>query len=496
MAIFHLSAQIISRSTGRSSVGASAYRAGVDLVDERTGEKYRYARRTGVNESVILAPENSPAWAYERSRLWNEVEAIEKRKDAQLARELNIALPVELNNDQKKALMLGYVQENFVAKGMVADVAFHDLGSGNPHAHIMLTTRDISGAGFGQKNRSWNDKALLEQWREQWAVSVNRTLERNGIEMQVDHRTLEAQQASAVERGDELEAIRLNRIAQTHQGPKPGIDLRAYQDEALKSRQDALEQVRIYEEAHKSDLEKQRLQAQKDAEHNAWVMKADKGLKYAEETYREKAGRVFTVLAKEKELTDQEDAISIKLTDNKLALERVRGQYSKADQAVQRWKKNHPLRLKMEKFGLAKPLEELRKNRGEFASNGQALKLERGVLEKRRESLKGGHIDARELEWMEGEARKAKGNFDAWQKLRTEIRNGLTQDAFIERERKREDRLEVERRREEEQRRIQAQIRANAYQQAQEQNRRLVEERKRQLQQQPNTPKRERGFSR
>lgn len=471
-------------------MGAVAYRAGVDLVDERTGEKYRYARRTGVNDTVILAPENSPAWAYERSRLWNEVEAIEKRKDAQLARELNIALPVELNNDEKKALMLGYVQEQFVAKGMVADVAFHDLESGNPHAHIMLTTRDITEAGFGQKNRSWNDKALLEQWREQWAVSVNRTLERNGIEMRVDHRTLEKQQDEALKREDAVEALRLDRVPQKHQGPKPGPDLQAKHDEALKSREEALEMARVYEEAHKEELEKQRIQAQKDAKQQLWVTKVGEGLKHAEENYREKSDRVSTALAKEKELTDQEDAISIKLTDNELALERVRGQYSKADETVQRWKENHPMRMKMEKFGFAKPLEELRKKRGELASNGQALKLERGILERNRESLKSGHIDARDLERMEGEARKTKDIWSNWQKLQNDVQNGLTQEAFIERENNKQEKFDAERRREEERRRKELEEqRKLAREEADRKQAWLLErERQRQLQQHLNPP--------
>ncbi|HEF1863715.1 TPA: MobA/MobL family protein, partial [Stenotrophomonas maltophilia] len=149
MAIFHHSTQVIGRSSGRSSVGAAAYRLGVELVDQRTGQAFDYTRKAGVDSWHTIAPDNAPAWVNDAGELWNAVEAAEKRKDAQLCREVNVALPRELTPDQMKALALDYAREQWAARGMVAVVAFHDLDSANPHFHAMLTMREIGPDGFG-----------------------------------------------------------------------------------------------------------------------------------------------------------------------------------------------------------------------------------------------------------------------------------------------------------------------------------------------------------
>lgn len=207
MAIYHASAKIISRSNGKSVVAAAAYRVGDKFKDERLGETFDYTKKQGVDSTIILAPDNAPDWIYNRERLWNTVEAVERRKDSQLAREFNIALPVELNKEQMKDLAQGYVQEQFVNRGMIADVAFHDLDTNNPHFHVLLTMRDITKKGFGKKNRTWNSTDLLVEQREAWANHVNTALERVGyVEEKIDHRTLVAQGIT-------------NRIAQVHLGP-------------------------------------------------------------------------------------------------------------------------------------------------------------------------------------------------------------------------------------------------------------------------------------
>ena len=193
MAIFHSSSQVIGRSSGKSSVGASAYRAGEKIYNERDGLEHDYTKKEGVVFKEILAPENAPEWVKDRSKLWNEVERVEKRKDSQLAREINIALPNELNREQQISLLKNYVQENFVSKGMIADTVIHDTGKGNPHAHIMLTMRDITKEGFGKKNREWNCKENVEKWREQLADHINKALEKVGIKDRVDHRSYKDQ---------------------------------------------------------------------------------------------------------------------------------------------------------------------------------------------------------------------------------------------------------------------------------------------------------------
>lgn len=202
MAIYHLSAQIIGRSAGRSATAAAAYRAHEKIIDERTGITHDYTRRRGDFESFIMAPDHAPDWAHDRNRLWNEVEKIEKRKDAQLAREINVALPVELTPAQQRDLIHEYVEENMVSRGMIADVAIHHDHPENPHAHIMLTMRDISADGFGKKNREWNpdfrfgqvkDAGKYIDWREAWANLTNEHLSFYRHETRIDHRTLEAQ---------------------------------------------------------------------------------------------------------------------------------------------------------------------------------------------------------------------------------------------------------------------------------------------------------------
>ena len=206
MAIYHYSATVIRRSAGRSATAAAAYRAGIRIEDERTGEIHDYSRKQGIYSSEILAPENTPDWVHDRARLWNEVERVEKRKDSQLAREINVALPVELNHAQKQSLVREFSRSQFVERGMVADVAYHDFQGQNPHAHILLTMREIDRKGFGKKNRSWNERGLLRRQRESWSQHANEALERAGHEAKIDHRSLADQG--------------VERLPQIHLGPQ------------------------------------------------------------------------------------------------------------------------------------------------------------------------------------------------------------------------------------------------------------------------------------
>jgi len=229
IAIYRFSAQVISRSAGRSATAAAAYRAGVLIEDGRTGQVHDYKRRSGVVHAIILVPENTPDWMTDRTALWNAVELVEKRKDAQLSREVQLALPHELNDAQRLSLVQEYVHQAFVARGMIADIAIHaphrQGDNRNWHAHVMLTMREITADGFGKKERAWNETALIEQWRETWQKAVNQALDRAGHAGRVDHRSLEEQRAEAVEKAEQaraandnakawvfdLAAIRLNR---------------------------------------------------------------------------------------------------------------------------------------------------------------------------------------------------------------------------------------------------------------------------------------------
>ena len=193
MAIYHLSMKIISRSSGYSAVASAAYRSGSLMLDERTGLTHDYTRKSGVAEAVILTPATAPAWCTNRAELWNAVEKAERRKNSQLAREIELAIPHELPQDAARETVLAFVRENFVSQGMIADVAFHHMDKTNPHAHIMLTTRAVGPAGFSGKVRDWNDRTHAETWRASWADHANRALANAGYQEEIDHRSYERQ---------------------------------------------------------------------------------------------------------------------------------------------------------------------------------------------------------------------------------------------------------------------------------------------------------------
>ncbi|HDJ8850727.1 TPA: MobA/MobL family protein [Escherichia coli] len=252
MAIFHMSAQTISRSKGHSSVAAAAYRHGEKMTDEHTGEIHDYSKKKGVSDSVVLIPEGADKRFLKPEYLFNTIEKHEKRKDAQLAREFNIALPVEMTDEQKKALAIDFCNENFVKNGMIADIAFHKLDSDNPHFHVMLTTRKLTpdGAGFGQKVREWNSKEQLQEWRKGWADTANEHLQAAGIDARIDHRSLKDQKAEldaipspTVEQ--QAQAISLDRPATIHRGHSGN-------PERLE-RFDALQEVKMSQEAKALD---------------------------------------------------------------------------------------------------------------------------------------------------------------------------------------------------------------------------------------------------
>ena len=189
MAIYHLTAKPISRSTGRSAVAAASYQSGTAMHDERTGRSFDYTKKRGVVHAEIVAPANAPAWCKDRAKLWNRAEAAEKRKDAQTARSIELALPKEIPPHLHAQIVREFCHEQFVKRGMVADFAIH-ANQGNPHAHIMLTMRPLAGKEFSQKkDRTWNDKETLKGWREGWQDHANTWLEKVGSKERIDHRS-------------------------------------------------------------------------------------------------------------------------------------------------------------------------------------------------------------------------------------------------------------------------------------------------------------------
>ncbi len=222
IAIYHCSIKIISRGKGKSAVAAAAYRAGEKIKNDFDGETHDYTRKGGVVHTEILLPGHAPAAFSDRAVLWNAVEKIEKAKNAQLAREIELALPRELTREQGISLVREYVKAQFVNAGMCADFAIHDTGGGNPHAHVMLTMRPIEQDGtwgakqkkeyildqqgekiYDRKKRQykcksipttdWNEQTKAEEWRAAWAEICNRALEQNGHAERIDHRSYERQ---------------------------------------------------------------------------------------------------------------------------------------------------------------------------------------------------------------------------------------------------------------------------------------------------------------
>lgn len=229
MSIYHCSIKNISRSSGRSAVACAAYRSGEELEDVETGITHDYRKKTGIAFAEIFLCKNAPERFQNREELWNEVEKIEKAADARLAREIEVAIPRELSLEEMKNLVAGYAKM-LTEEGMCVDAAIH-LKVGNPHAHLMCTTRKIKADGtwdqkekkvyaldeFGNKipvidqetreqkigargRRIWkrvtvaandlNAKENVEKWRKMWSEHCNAYLE---PEQQIDHRSYERQ---------------------------------------------------------------------------------------------------------------------------------------------------------------------------------------------------------------------------------------------------------------------------------------------------------------
>ena len=221
MAIFHCSIKITSRGKGRSVVAAAAYRAGEKIVNDYDGQSYDYTRKADIVHKEILLPDHAPREYLDRSTLWNAIERVESNRNAQLAREVQLGLQIELSMEQNIAITRDYVQKHFVSKGMIADIAIHDKDGSNPHAHVLLSIRPIEPNGsWGAKSykeyilddkgeriklpsgeyksrkvytTDWNDQNKAEEWRKGWADTVNAEFERLGMSERIDHRSYERQ---------------------------------------------------------------------------------------------------------------------------------------------------------------------------------------------------------------------------------------------------------------------------------------------------------------
>lgn len=281
MAIYHCTCKIISRGQGRSAVGAAAYRSGEKLYNEYDGIEHDYTKKGGVVYSEIMLCENAPKEYQDRQTLWNAVEQIEKSSKAQLAREYEVALPVELSREEQIKFVRDFAKENFVDNGMCVDFSIHDKEDGNPHAHIMLTTRPIeqdNSWGVKQKKEyildkngqkqydkkkqtykcktvkttNWDSKEFLQRSRESWAEKINQELEKKSLPQRIDHRSLKEQGVDRVptiheggarkleKRGIKTDRGKINREIKTANGQMQTIDIltKQTQKEIINIRED------------------------------------------------------------------------------------------------------------------------------------------------------------------------------------------------------------------------------------------------------------------
>lgn len=223
MAIYYFNAKIISKGSGASAVASAAYRHATKMTADRSGVVRDYSYKAGelVHEEITV-PDDAPDWVIERyqsgsvaeasERLWNDTELRETRSTnhhrAQYSRSLTIALPIELSRMQQIDLMRSFLTATFASRGMIADWVIHEI-EGNPHAHVMLTMRDILPDQWGKRNLSWNKVALYREFRFEWAAFANDALERAGFDVRIDHRTL-------AEQGIEIEPVSYNHWAAEH----------------------------------------------------------------------------------------------------------------------------------------------------------------------------------------------------------------------------------------------------------------------------------------
>lgn len=222
MAIFSWHADIIKRSEGQSIVATAARLSGTKLFDERQAITFNHTKKQGRLYSEILLPSQAPPWMKERERLWNAVELIEKRHDAQLALNIQIALPKELNLEQQITLFKTYVYDQFITLGMATDVNLVAKTEHNPYGYVLLTLRTANAKGFGLKIRQWNDRQQLNKWREAWAQTANCFLSLYGHNIKIDHRTL-------AEQGIDRLPIKTIGKAAFH-AAKRGVKLERYQE--------------------------------------------------------------------------------------------------------------------------------------------------------------------------------------------------------------------------------------------------------------------------
>lgn len=280
MAIYHFSIKAFSRSKGQSATAAAAYRSGTIVTDRRTGEVHDFTRKGRVDHAEIVMPSQAGSWQPDRSELWSAAELAEKRKDACVAREHEVALPVELTPGECVRLAQRYARLIAELHGCAVDIGIHDLNGRNPHAHLLCTTREANPDGLGEKcdrEKAGRKRSKdLADHRKLWADVVNAALAEAGHTVRIDHRSLKDQgidRAAQIHEGPAVTAAR-------RRGDADGLERAEHNDavrqlvvvetaiEAEQERQAALERQRAEQArqaAEQADLERQRIEQERQA---------------------------------------------------------------------------------------------------------------------------------------------------------------------------------------------------------------------------------------
>ena len=391
VAIFHLSVKTISRSAGRSATAAAAYRVGVEITDERTGEIHDYRRKGGVESAAVILPDNAPEWARDRAQLWNAAEQAEKRKNSTVAREFVIALPAELSPAEREKLAHDFARELVKRHGCAADVAIHAPGKDgdnrNHHAHILLSTRRLEVDGFTEKTRELDSAktgaAIVKEWRERFAQLQNERLREAGHSVQVDHRSLEAQ-------GIEREATR-------HLGPTAtAIERRTGQPSKKRQwhNEDALERLQRAREA--GELERHGKEAERsiiDLSGNLEAAKRERSerqriermnsIELAAEIRRIRPSPVASLVERDQAVTAARDLVE------RLSAQQQRDQQqeARAEEQAEKWREQHKVQAWFHDKGIghATELRELEEQREAWRTQWltTAPRIQDAILSKR-----------------------------------------------------------------------------------------------------------------
>lgn len=303
MAIYHCSIKTIGRSSGRSAVAGAAYRAGVCLEDERTGEVHDYTRKSGIEHTELIMPEGV---TLDREQLWNAAEAAEKRKNSTVAREYEIALPDELTPEERTELAKEFARHLVERYGVAVDLSIHAPGregdSRNHHAHILTTTRQVTPEGFAAKTRALDDRKSgeVEHVRATWAQLTNQALERAGSPERVSHESLEKQgiereptvhlgpTVTAMERrGVRTDRGELNRGADTQEAAKELATAEQTQAGAERMRAQARQWRQAQEQAKQQEIARQRERERLEREEKERQQKLEAEQKAQERQRRE-----------------------------------------------------------------------------------------------------------------------------------------------------------------------------------------------------------------